>query len=190
VVLIRTKDNSIIVLAGASASGKDTISQILKDREDYNFVVSHTTRPVRDGESQENPYWFITKSEFDGLEFIETRVYHTLVDDIPEDWYYGVAKSAIKDDEKYVVVLDVEGTNEFVEYFGDRVIPVFLYVDEDTRRQRSVSRGSHNEQVWVRRLAVDRIVFEGSIVDNIYLKRINSYESEKTYLELINWLNN
>jgi len=190
VTSIKAKNNSIVVLAGASATGKDTISQMLKDREGYNFVISHTTRPIRDGESQGNPYWFVSKSELDDLDIIGKRVYHTLVDNIPEDWYYGVANSEIENDKKYVVVLDIKGTNAFIDNFGDRIVPIFLYADGDTRRQRSIDRGSHNEQEWMRRVADDKIVFEEGIVNSIYKKTVDSYECEKTYAEIINFLNN
>jgi len=72
---------------------------------------------MRDGESQGNPYNFVTSSEFKRLiehDFlIEHREYNTLVDGNPDTWYYGVEKSAINPSVDYVVVLDIVGLRGF-----------------------------------------------------------------------------
>ena len=52
-------NNKIIVLCGKSGTGKDSLAKLVKERLNLNFVVSHTTRPMREGESNKNPYYFI-----------------------------------------------------------------------------------------------------------------------------------
>ncbi len=42
-------------------------------------------------------------------EFLEYRTYNTLVENIPDIWYYGVNKKAVKENSAYVVVLDKLG---------------------------------------------------------------------------------
>jgi guanylate kinase len=161
-------NNEIVVLTGLSASGKDTLCQLLKEKYGYWFVISHTTRPMRPCESECNPYRFVSKEEFDTIPMIETRSYETLVDNVKDTWYYGVSKGEILDNRKYVVVLDVEGTIEFIQYFGDRVIPIYIYVDSEIRKQRSINRGGHNNSEWDRREVDDLKTFTKENINKYY----------------------
>lgn len=155
-------ENDIIVLCGKSACGKDTLASYFKENG-YNFITSHTTRPLRENESQGNPYYFISNQEMEELidtdQLIEYRVYKTLVDNKPADWYYAVHKSEVQEDKKYIVVLDLWGLNEFKKYFGNRVKSFYLDVPTDVRTERAKSRGSFNETEWNRRLKADESDF-------------------------------
>ena len=86
--------NKIIVLAGFSAVGKDTVADELI-KQGYNFITSHTTRPMRENESEKNPYYFIDNNKFHKMkknnEFIEYREYNTLVNGNHETWYYAAS---------------------------------------------------------------------------------------------------
>ncbi len=163
--------NKIIVISGFCAVGKDTIANELREKG-YNFVVSHSTRPMRDGECEANPYHFINKEEMlsmkDNDELVEIREYNTLVDNIPDTWYYAVHRDAIKDDESYVVVLDRLGTSEFKEYYGNRVLSIFIDANDDIRKARSKTRGDFNESEWQRRLEDDRSQFNADDFLSVY----------------------
>ena len=83
--------NSIIVLCGAGASGKDTTLNILKQKyPNLQGCVSHTTRPMRQTEEEGREYFFIDKEEFEAMyengQFIETRSYNVVGN---ETWYYN-----------------------------------------------------------------------------------------------------
>jgi len=152
--------DKIYVLAGFSGTGKDTIADILKEKYNFNFITSHTTRPMREGETEGKPYWFITNEKFHEMnsnnEFIEYRSYNTKVNGKEDVWYYAAAKNEVKDGLKYVVVLDMLGLTEFKEVFGDRVIGIFIETPDEIREQRAKQRGSFDKIEWDRRLADDR----------------------------------
>jgi len=58
----------LFVLSAPSGAGKDTVIHALKQQGmDFYLVVSVTTRPPRPGESEGNPYHFISQQEFDRL---------------------------------------------------------------------------------------------------------------------------
>lgn len=183
-------NNQIIVLTGLSASGKDSLSQIIKDKLSCHFVVSHTTRPMRPNEVNGNPYFFVSEDEFNSTKMIERRKYETLVDNKPEIWYYGVSEGAILDNRRYVVVLDVQGTQEFIKHFGDRVIPIYIHVDAKEREKRSIERGGHDKYEWERRERDDLITFTEENVNNIYLAKIENTDLEKTVDEIIKVVKN
>ena len=152
--------NRIVVLYGKSASGKDTILQELLAKG-FQPIISHTTRPMREGEVDGGEYHFITSEEFFRLDklgmFIQYRVYNTLLNNKPETWYYALHKDSIENPDKdYITILDMQGLKEFIEYFGrDTIIPIGILASDDTRKYRASRRGSFCEIEWNRRLEAD-----------------------------------
>ena len=172
-------DNKILVISGFSGAGKDTIAKlIIEQNSDYNFVILHSTRPMRPGESQGDPYYFISDNEMCTMalnkELIEGRCYKTIYG----NWFYAAHKDQIKQDKPYVVVLDVLGYREVKKHFGDRVVGIFIHVDDNTRLERAKSRKDFNIEEWNRRLNDDNTQFSfdtiikeyNYIIDNIDLK--------------------
>lgn len=183
-------DNTILVISAPSGAGKDTLSHLVADELGFNFVKSTTTRPMRPYESQGDPYWFVTQDEYFKLEFIENREYYTLLNGVPDVWYYGVTKDAIEEDKRYIVVLDLQGTQEFINHFGKRVLSVYLNVDAAERHRRSIARGGHDEIEWERRLLDDQSVFDVHSVQNTYDYIIDNYNLENSLDKIRNILNN
>lgn len=171
-------NNKILVISGFSGAGKDTIAKLINQNSDYNFVISHSTRPMRPGESQGDPYYFISDNEMCTMSFnkelIEGRCYKS----INGNWFYAARKDEIKQDKQYVVVLDVLGYREFKKHFGNRVVGIFIHVDDNTRLERAKSRKDFNIEEWNRRLNDDNTQFSfdtiikeyNYIIDNIDLK--------------------
>jgi len=157
-----------IVICGFSNSGKDSVAREIESKFNYNFIVSTTTRPMRVGECQGNPYNFISNSKFELLiennSLVEHRAYDTIVDGKPSRWYYGVEDNAIEDNKDYVVVLDMIGLREFQKHFGEEVVSFFLDVDEEVRRNRCLKRGDFDKQEWQRRLEDDIKRFSYSVI--------------------------
>ena len=162
-------DNKILVISGFSGAGKDTIAKlIIEQNSDYNFVVSHSTRPMRPDESQGDPYYFISDNEMCTMSFnnelIEGRCYNS----IDGNWFYAAHKDQIKQDKPYVVVLDVLGYREVKKHFGDRVVGIFIHVDDETRLERAKSRQDFNIDEWNRRLKDDKTQFDLDTVSKEY----------------------
>ncbi len=58
----------LFVLAGPSGAGKDTVIQTLKERgSDFHVVASIATRAPRPGESEGNPYYFVSQAQFEHM---------------------------------------------------------------------------------------------------------------------------
>ena len=182
-------NNEIIVVCGFSNSGKDTVARIIQENFGYNFVVSTCTRPMRIGESQDEPYNFTNNELFEKLiesnSLIEHRAYETSVGGLEQKWYYGVENHAIKDGEKYVIVLDIIGLKGFKEAFGDRVVSFFLNSSEETRKERCISRGDFDETEWNRRLKDDKEKFTLSVINKEVDFAIESYVANKTVAEIM-----
>ena len=161
----------ILICIGASGTGKNYISDKLISDYDFKPLVSHTTRPIRPNETNHVDYHFISEDDFlqmikdDG--FIEYRTYNTLVNNVPATWYYGLAKQKLYD-ENYVVILDVQGAKDFIEYYGvENCIVVHIKCDPNITRQRSIDRGGHDEIEFQRRLDDDLRVFSYSELEGL-----------------------
>ena len=151
------------IIAGKSASGKDTIlKQILKISK-CKPIISTTSRPKRDNEKEGVDYYYITKDEFIDLieddAFIEYRKYNTLVNGQADTWYYGIKKNnKYNDRDKYIVVLDFEGARSFINHYGsDNCKLCYIFCSDDERKQRAMKRPNFDETEWNRRCEDDNI---------------------------------
>jgi len=179
----------IIIIAGFSASGKDTLAREL-GKYGYKTVVSTTTRPIRESEEDGVDYNFIEDGEFlnkiHNGDFLEYRVYDTTYKNKKEKWYYGTELYSIKD-EKTVMVLDLEGAERVAGIFGaDRIEIFFLKCDRDIRQQRIIDRGDYDEEEFLRRSQDDYAKFK--FYKNTY-KIINSTDVEENAKEVIEYVN-
>lgn len=133
----------ILCIIGCSSGGKDTFyNTVLGLDKSIKPLVSHTTRPMREGEIEGREYYFITQSEFMYMletgRFIETREYNTKHGML----YYGLTMSEINDEEgTYIGIFDSEGTNELIERFGeDKVTTIYIDCPLKDRVNRSFNR--------------------------------------------------
>lgn len=69
------KKNNIFIISGPSGAGEDSIIKGLEKYFPIEKIITTTTRSMRPGESQGNPYWFIARADFekrrDNNEFVE-----------------------------------------------------------------------------------------------------------------------
>ena len=134
------QSTKIVLLAGISAAGKDTIKKRLLQSDDFRDIVSHTTRPPRanNGIHETNgvDYHFISLDEAARMvaanEFIEAKFVHGTV--------YGtsaVALSSIHDQDKIAMTdLDVQGVAEYKALSQDVIALFILPPDYTTWRER------------------------------------------------------
>ncbi len=152
----------INILMGKSASGKDTLMRKLL-KEGYTPIVSHTTRPMREGEKEGREYVFLTREEFlsnreKGV-YMETRSYDTTVGGVPDTWYYGSPK-VDPTTKNWLTIVDLDGAAEYVRVYGKENVRVtFLAVPDEERERRARKRGSFDQTEWERRLKDDRVKF-------------------------------
>jgi len=169
----------IIVICGASASGKDTVARLLAhflitQGYDAGLVVSDTTRPQRSGEKDGIDYNFRTKEQF--LSQLDQYIEH----DCFRGWYYGTNYDALSY-EYNVVVLTLEGYKKLREQFGKIVDLIILEAPTLVRLQRSIQREGRFRFEHLRRAIVDRKVFN----DKQYWKyQISGCRIRQTYTDV------
>lgn len=143
----------MIILVGASASGKTATALELQKKYGLIKAVTTTTREKRVGEVDGIDYFFVSRKEFlkrneEGL-FVENTLYNNN--------FYGCGIDQIADNR--IIVLDPNGVNAFKKLNDERVIIFLIESSQQTREKRMRSRGDKEDKIK-QRLENDIIDFD------------------------------
>ena len=132
----QTEKKSILCTVGRTGSGKNYISERLSTILNYPLVVSHTTRPKRDNETNGVEHWFDSKEEFDTLMQNNTVIAYTKIG----EYEYCALLEDIGDNAIYII--DPHGIEYLKENFKDQINLkiIYIYCDEYIRRARASTR--------------------------------------------------
>lgn len=177
----------LLILCGKTASGKNTYRETLLQRNpSWHRAVSHTTRPMREGEENHLQYHFTETVQFITMAiqnfFIETTAYK-FSDYIEEKWYYGLSKHEVDNDKINLAILNKEGVQKAISVFGkEKVKVVYLHSDNEELRRRGHDRLDDRVRFEMR-LRDDEIQFEGieEIADLVLNTNCNLEEHEQNY---------
>lgn len=135
----------MIILAAPSGAGKSSfVDRICAEEPRLFDTITYTTRPMRRGESQGKPYFFIDKAEFEKRikenYFVEWAVVHenhygTPMEQLTDAWAKG--KCVIMD-------VDVQGAATFKAKFPDAVMVFILPPSIEELRRRIIKRDGEN----------------------------------------------
>ena len=146
----------IIVLEGPSGVGKDTIiKELVRQHPDkYIKMPSTTSRAIRLNESQGDPYFFITKQEFE--QKIKNGDVFEYTKTLRDDAYKGMSKKIINDilasGKIQIKDCDWVGIEALRREYGDKVLAIYVHVPKDEVEKRIRARGGC-EQDMQRRIA-------------------------------------
>lgn len=135
----------IFYIMGKSASGKDTIYGKLRNETELGLqgVVLYTTRPMRANEENGKDYFFIDEDQIREAQqqgrIIEMRTYKT----VHGPWrYLTMDDGQIRlDQQNYLMVGVLESYLSIRSYYGsDRVIPIYVEVEDGERLARALER--------------------------------------------------
>ena len=167
----------MIVLVGASASGKTELSKILFSAYGYKKVITTTTREKRAHETDDIDYHFLTKAQFEsGIAsnaFYEVTIY--------QDHYYGIMKKDVI--ENGLVIVDPNGANTLVEQAND-IYVVYIEASEALRMTRMKQRGD-DQSLIEKRIQGDRRTFDLKAFTKIDLHIYNESVSLESLAETI-----
>lgn len=144
----KKKRGKLIVLSGPSGVGKSTvISELLSQRKDIHFSVSFTTRQPREGETNGVEYYFVDRTEFEGMiardELLEFAEY--------VGNYYGTSLKIIRDHLEHGidVLLDIEvqGAAKVKDKCPEAVFIFVIPPSLDELSRRLHQRGTDSEVV-------------------------------------------
>lgn len=142
----------MIVLIGASASGKTEIAKILI-KQGYKKCITTTTRSKRPEEVDGVDYHFVSRKGFNELllqnAFIEVTQY--------QDSLYGLQRKDIQ--KEGLVIVDPNGANNIIKAMGSQVFVCFVSSSKKHRKQRMQKRKDSLTSM-TSRLSSDDTVFK------------------------------
>ena len=126
----------IVALFAPAGAGKDYVLNYICENYVVNKIVSHSSRPPRQGEVNGEAYHFISEDCFatkiqqgDFLEYTSFR-----------NWYYGTSRSALSRDIINVGVFNISGIKELLKDRHVEVYPVYINALDKTRLLRQLER--------------------------------------------------
>ena len=142
----------MLVLVGASASGKTDIAKILISDYGFKKMITTTSRKPRFDEVNGVDYNFISKKVFENRmeknKFLEAVCYN--------DNYYGTPKKGATINK--VLIVEPEGANSIYDHEIKDTVIILLETKEETRKNRMLERGDNLIQV-IDRLEKDKLHF-------------------------------
>jgi guanylate kinase len=149
-----TRQGLLFVLSAPSGTGKDTVINTLKQQGmDFYVVPSVTTRAPRPGESEGNPYHFVSKETFERLvsqnELLEYANVHG-------NWY-GQPRKPIRDNlsagRDVLLKIDVKGAATIHSKVSDAIFIFLIPGSLEELTHRLTGRQTETEEELKRRLA-------------------------------------
>ena len=162
----------MIVLVGASASGKTELAKQLYQTYGYKKCITTTTREPRKNEVDGIDYHFLSQETFDDYQkkdaFYEVTHYN--------EYAYGIQKKDVN--REGVVIVDPNGANTLCEKAGHDVFIVYVETSEEVRKKRMKLRGD-DPIIIEKRLINDAHIFDVKQFKRIDLHLINEEHTLK-----------
>lgn len=132
----------VFAICGKAGSGKDTVKKHLfekyNDNSLFHSIIPCTTRPMRQGESQGNPYLFLSHKEFTEKVLNGNMIEATSF----RDWFYGTELSALQADKINVGIFSLEAIDALIEDSCLDVTIIYVYASDKIRLLRQLNRES------------------------------------------------
>ena len=151
---VSMSQGSLFIISAPSGAGKTSlVTKLVENRADLEVSVSHTTRPMRDGEENGTHYHFVEKAQFEkeieAANFLEhAEVFGN---------YYGTSQKVVEDKlaQGIDIILEIDWQGaEQVRKLVPSAISIFIVPPSIAElRSRLTGRGQDADDVIERRLS-------------------------------------
>jgi guanylate kinase len=143
----------LFIISAPSGAGKTSlVRQLVSDIDKLIVSVSHTTRPIRQGEKHGEDYYFVSPAEFQSLLKNDELLEHASV----FDNFYGTSKATVGKSlsEGFDVVLEIDwqGAQQIKAVLPESRSIFILPPSTEILEQRLRNRGTDDEHIIARRM--------------------------------------
>ncbi len=150
-MIVLTPNHKRIILVGKAASGKDHLRKRFQSRG-FSYAVTHTTRPMREGEGIGKDYHFISEDEAKVL--IESNFFYEYV--IFNGWVYGTSIGEFYS--KDLFIMTPKGISLMKPEDRKQSFVIYVDIDMSTRMVRLSNRNMPGDTMD-RRIQADELDF-------------------------------
>lgn len=193
-------NNGLIIVAGETASGKDTfVNKLVKEYPNkFRAVCSYTTRPKRENEIEGKDHYFVNKELFHKLKSTMDSTNSTLAytkissSDITDGYEYMASTDELKKSNIYI--LDPKGIKNLKELFPDKeLFIIYITANLSDRVERCRKRSDFKTEFKTRVMNEYEQFLDFNLEQGYDLKINNNNESEFGYslfrLACVNFIN-
>ncbi len=143
----------LYIISAPSGAGKTSlVKQLIADVEKLVVSVSHTTRPMRDGEEHGGDYFFVSVEEFKGMLTQQAFLEHARV----FDNFYGTARktveNALSGGLDVILEIDWQGAQQIRKMIPESQSVFILPPSIKVLQQRLKGRGQDSDEIIARRM--------------------------------------
>lgn len=159
----------LFLIVGETGSGKDTVVKELN----MNPVISYTTRPKRDTETNGKEHYFISDIEMDQLEKSNNIFAWTRIGNIR---YCSTIDEVLKKD---IYIINPDGIDSIIHNTVIKTIVIGITAPYETRVERCKNRSDFNS-AFLDRVSAEQNDFDKFKVDTKYDYLINNKDLNTT----------
>lgn len=138
----------LVVISGPSGVGKGTVRRALFELPNHQFEysISYTTRPIREGEIDGEDYHFVSRETFEQM--IKEEKFLEWAEFVGN--YYGTPKEAIEEKlaagKEVVLEIEVDGALQIRKQMKDAVFIFIVPPGKQALYDRLLKRGTESEE--------------------------------------------
>lgn len=165
----------IIAVVGMSGSGKTTMTQHIEKTLGIPAIVSYTTRPMREGETDGIEHWFVKPGQMPPLHTMLAYAYFG-------GNHYWTTHDQIPEDKPCTYVIDEKALMRMKANFGDqyKISAIFVQRDEKGLEEIDEARRLRDKD---RMMYMEEVQYDAAIVNTGTLEEFLE-RSEKLFKEL------
>jgi guanylate kinase len=166
---------NVLLLLGMTCAGKDTImakcfdlSQHSHEYRPFEKVIAYTTRPIRDGETNGNPYYFISEQELSAMKdrglLLTCKSFKTKFG----VWHYALAQNSFDyNNTDKIYVSNADEFHDLIECEDLNIVSFYLDVPDEILMDRIKHDTKRDCEESMRRFQEDYAKFF-ALKDNCY----------------------
>ncbi|OGI27170.1 MAG: guanylate kinase [Candidatus Moranbacteria bacterium RIFOXYB1_FULL_43_19] len=161
--------SKIFIITGTSGAGKDSVIEKIKDKNlEFEWVKTTVSRPMREGESQGNPYYFVTPEEFQNKINRGEMIEHALV----YGKYYGGEKEEIErclaTKKPVIWKVDIQGVPTIKKHYPDAVCIFISAPSFEALEKRIRGRAKDDEETIRKRMKAAKEEMKDANINPLY----------------------
>ena len=178
---MENKEHVLLLIAGKTASGKDSIVNMLCNRANLKAVTSYTTRPRREGE--EDTHIFVSEDIYEQMRADNIIAAYTKI----SGYHYWTTIDQIYSNDIYII--DYEGikTLRQLNLPNLRFITIFINTPDELREERALNKRRDDKFVFRKRNLDETKQFREMLKTADFDYAVSNIESSKAY-SIIRWI--